>query len=213
MNDIIDVLSSYPAIVPSVLLIVLLLLGLLAAVGLFDAHHTGMDIDHDAGDFNSAGDVDIGSDMFSALGVGKVPLYLIASSVIFPWWVLTMIGQIYLMPLLSVIPVWISGSVVLAIALAGALPIAIRIIRPLKPFFIRKIDGARAVDFVGRPCKIITGSVGERFGQAEVRIDNGAPHVLQVYATHENTMTRGSGALILSFDPHLKRYEVEAYDG
>jgi hypothetical protein len=213
MSEIIDVLSSYPAIVPSVLLIVLLLLGVLAAVGLFDAHHTGMDLDHDLGDFNSAGDVDISTDMLSALGVGKVPLYLIASAVIFPWWILTMIGQIYLMPLLSVIPVWISGTVLMLMALAAALPIAIRIIRPLKPFFIRKVDGARAVDFIGRPCKIITGSVSERFGQAEVRIDNGAPHILQVYASGENTMTRGSGALILSFDSTLKRYEVEAYDG
>jgi Protein of unknown function (DUF1449) len=207
MNEIYQAITHFPGIVPSVFLSVLLLLVLIAFFGLLDIHHTGTDWDlhHDADGVTDGG-------WLAALGFGRVPVFIIASSVIFIWWMITILGQLHLLPLIAVVPGWISGSVLLITAFVLSVRLSIYVIRPLKPFFIRPANATRPVDFVGRPCKIITGTVDERFGQAEVIITNGAPHVLQVFAHSGNSLTRGSTALILSFDKDRKRYEVESYD-
>ena len=204
MIEMFETLVSFPVVVPTALLAVLLILGLFAMLGVLDAHHTG-EFDFDA--HASAGE------LLPALGFGRVPIYLIASAVVFSWWVLVMAAQLFLLPLplLSALPIWLSGSIILLFTFYLAIQIAIRIIRPLKPYFLVPTGGAKPVDFIGRPCKIITGSVDARFGQAEVRIDSGAPHILQVYTVGENDLKRGSGALILSYDEQRKRYEVEPY--
>jgi Protein of unknown function (DUF1449) len=207
MIEIYEAITHFPGIVPSVFLSVLLLLVLIALFGLLDIHHTGTDWDfhHDTDGVTDGG-------WLAALGFGRVPVFIIASSVIFIWWMITILAHIHLLPRLSFIPSWIAGSALIVVALVLSVRLSIYVIRPLKPLFTRPASGTRPTDFVGRPCKIITGTVDEKFGQAEVIVASGAPHVLQVFAHDGNALTRGSTALILSFDPDRKRYEVETYD-
>jgi hypothetical protein len=209
MNELYNAITHFPGIVPTVLLSILLLMVLIAFLGLFDIHHTGTDVDFHHHDVDADGLHQDG--WLAALGFGRVPIFIILASVIFIWWMLTLLGQLHLMPLLPKFSHWIVGTFVLALALVAAVRLSIFVIRPLKPLFNRKFDGARPTDFIGRPCKIVTGSVDQKFGQAEVIIDAGAPHVLQVYAQVPNQLAKGSSALILSFDASLKRYEVEPY--
>jgi hypothetical protein len=211
MNEILNAISSFPGVVPTILLGVLLVFGLLALLGALDIHHVGsaewgLDLNHD-------GHSD-GPEIFAALGFGRVPIFVIASAIGVPWWILTVAAQLFIAPRLPQIaglPGWIAGAVLLGLSFAVALRIAISMVRPLKPVFADRGEGARTLDFVGRACKIVTGSVDESFGQADVP-DVGAPHRLQVYARTPNTLVRGSAALILSYDAHKKKYEVEAYD-
>jgi hypothetical protein len=210
MNDIVNAITSFPGLVPTILLGVLMVFGLLAIVGMLDVHHVGadwgVDITHD-------GHSD-GPEIFAALGFGRVPMFVIASAIIVSWWILLIALQLFLVPHLPSIPAlprWPAGALLLALTFALALRIAVAIVRPLKPIFADRGASARAPDFVGRACKIATGSVAEKFGQAEVTI-SGAPHMLQVFARTPNSLTRGSNALILSYDAEKKRYEVESYD-
>lgn len=211
MNEILNAITSFPGIVPSIILAVLMVFGLLAIAGFLDIHHVGPDwgIDlHHGIDLNH--DVDATPEMLVALGFRRMPFFIVVSSIGFAWWVVTMVAQLYIVPLIP-LPNWITGLIVLLGAFVVALPLAAMVVRPLKPIFADRGEGARAPDFVGRACKIVTGSVDEKFGQAEVIVD-AAHHILQVSAHTPNALTRGSSALILQYDASIKRYEVEAYE-
>jgi hypothetical protein len=101
---------------------------------------------------------------------------------------------------------------VLLVALFLALPIAARCVRPLQPVFAQRGAVAAKRDLIGSVCRITTGTVDERFGQAEIKTES-APLVVQVYARTPNELQKGSTALILSFDSQRGRFEVESYSG
>ena len=208
MDELFQALTQFPGVIPSILLGAVIVMGLLAIVGFLDLEHVGpewhIDVNHD-------GHVDAAPDMLVALGFGGLPFYMVLSSITLCWWILTSAAQIYLLSWLP-LPLWLSGGVVLLLALIAALPLAAALVRPLKPVFARRGEAARPVDFIGRPCKVLTGSVDENFGQAEVIMEAGAHHNIKVFARTPNELVRGSGALILSFDATLGRFEVEAYE-
>jgi hypothetical protein len=208
MTEILQAIISFPGIVPSVLLAVLIIFGLFAIAGLLDLQHIGpdwhIDIDHDG----HAGGL---PDLLVAIGFGRMPFFIVVSAIAFVWWALLMTAQLYVVPLIP-LPTWLTGVLLLIGSFVAALPIAAVLIRPLKPLFADRGKGAKPLDFVGRACKIATGSVDEKFGQAQVSIDAGSHHVVQVWARTPNLLKRGSSALILQFDPNTKRYEVESYD-
>ncbi len=214
MNEILNAIISFPGIVPSIILAVLIIFGLFAIAGFLDIHHVGPDwgIDlHHGIDLNHDGHADAAPEMLVALGFGRMPFFVVVSSIGFAWWAVTMAAQIYLVPLIP-LPNWITGAIVLVLAFFIALPMAAMVIRPLKPIFADRGEGARPLDFVGRACKIVTGSVDEKFGQAEVIVDAGVHHIVQVNARSPNSLVRGSTALILQYDADTKRFEVEPYD-
>lgn len=208
MDDIFKVISEFPGLIPSVLLGAVIVMGLLAIVGFLDLDHVGpewhIDVNHD-------GHTDAAPDMLVALGFGGLPFYMVLSSITLCWWMLTSAAQIYLLSWLP-LPLWLSGTGALLLSLVLALPLAAMLVRPWKPIFAKRGTAARPVDFVGRPCKILTGTVDEKFGQAEVVMEAGAHHNIKVYARTPNALKRGDGALILSFSAELGRFEVEAYD-
>ena len=214
MNEILNAITSFPGIVPSVILAVLIVFGLFAIAGFLDLHHVGPDwgIDlHHGIDLNHDGHSDVAPDMLVALGFRRMPFFIVISAIGFAWWIVTMVAQLYLVPLIP-LPSWITGALVLIAAFVLAVPLAAMVVRPLKPIFADRGEGARSLDFVGRACKIVTGSVDEKFGQADVVVDAGAHHILQVSARTPNSLTRGSSALILQYDADTKRFEVEPYD-
>ena len=208
MDEVFQAITHFPGLIPSILLGVVLILGLLAVIGLLDLDHVGPEWHID---FNHDGHTEATPDFLVSLGLGGVPFYVVLSSVSLCWWVLTSAAQIYVLQWLP-LPIWLSGSVVLVLAFVFALPLAAMLIQPMKPLFARRGESARPIDFIGRPCKILTGTVDERFGQAEVILEAGAHHNIKVYARTPNGLARGHGALILSFDAKLDRFEVEAYD-
>jgi hypothetical protein len=218
MNEIINAIISFPGIVPSVLLGVVIIFGLFAIAGLLDLEHVGphwhFDVDH-PGDFNHLGGHDGHahglSELLVSIGFGRMPFFVVISAITFVWWALLMTAQLYLVPWIP-LPNWLTGALLLVASFLMALPIAAMLIQPLKPIFADRGKGARPLDFVGRACKILTGNVDEKFGQAEVSVDPGSHHVVQVWARTPNSLIRGSSALILHFDASSKRFEVEAYD-
>ena len=208
MNEIINAIISFPGIVPSVLLAVLMIFGLISLLGLLDFHHIGPDWHID---FNHDAHVDGIPDLLVSIGFGRMPFFIVISAIVFAWWVLLMTAQLYVVPLIP-LPNWLTGVLVLIGSFLAALPIAAMIVKPLKPLFANRDDGARPLDFIGRACKISTGSVDEKFGQAVVNVNAGSHHVVQVWARTPNALIRGSNALILQFDASSKRFEVESYD-
>lgn len=207
MQDFLEALTHYPGIVPSVLIGVLLLFWLAAIVGALDFERVGPDW---LGDSDVGGSSDGAPPTLLAMGFSGLPFSVVISAVGFAWWLLTMLAAQYLAPLLP-LPGWLAGSVLLLGMLVLAVPIAAMLVRPLKPLFVVHHGNSKR-NLIGRPCRILTLRVDEHFGQAEVRIDNGVPLNVRVRARSPNSLTRGSGALIIDLDASSGRFDVEPYE-
>lgn len=208
MTSFVYALSHYPGIIPSILIGALLVFWLLAVLGMLDFDHVGPDW---LGGHGHGHDVDGDGvpQTLMALGLDKLPLSIVLSGVAFYWWLLTMLGTGFIVNGLP-FPVWISGSLVLLGALLVSLPIAGLTLRPLRPLFVVH-KGVTQESVFGKVAKVLTLTVDERFGQAEVIVGQGNVINLRVYAHTPNTLTKGSSALIIDLDALSGRYRVEAY--
>lgn len=204
----VGLLTSYPAFLPSVLIGVLLVFWLLAIVGLLDFDSIGPD--WLGGGHHHHADAEGLPDMLLALGLDRLPFSIVVSGVAFFWWLLTMLGGALLLPLL-LLPQWITGTLLLLAALVVAALLASLALRPLKPLFtVHEYSAQQSA--IGKRCRILTLSVEENFGQAEVEMGSGTRLTLQVFAQQPNDLVRGVQAVVVGFDAQRKRYRVAAFD-
>lgn len=207
MTEFLQSLTHFPGIVPSVLIGVLLVFWLLAILGALDFEHFGPDWlgehDHDLDGHGTPG-------MLMALGFERLPFSVVLSAIGFVWWVLSMLAAQYLLDWIP-LPLWLAGSLLLLGALIASLPLAGMLVRPLKPLFtVHTVHRERSV--IGRPCRILTLSVDENFGQAEVQMDQGTPLNIRVRARTPNTLTRNGRGIIIDHHAESGRFEVEAWE-
>lgn len=203
----VDLVTHYPGLPPSIVIGVLLVFWLLTIAGLLDLDSIGPDWlgghhHHEAGDGLP--------DMLLALGLDRLPFSIVISGVAFYWWLLTMLAAALLLPL-SPLPPWLGGTLVLIVALIIAVVLASFSLRPLKPLFAVNENVTRE-SAIGRSCRILTLSVEEDFGQAEVEMGSGTRLTLQVCAAQPNALSRGKQAVVLDFDARRRRYRVAEFE-
>lgn len=217
MSSLFAALTSFPAVVYTVLLGVVLVYWLLAIIGLVD-FEAGADVDigadaADAGDIGDAGDG--GPEGLSGLaawlvafGLNGVPFSIIVSLLALVGWFLTGMASLTLLPLVPDALRWAAGAGVLLAAAALSIVIAAQLVRPMRGLFVthRAISNAA---LVGQVCKVLTGVVDERQGRAEVA-QRGAGINIRVWAPAPNSLRRGDAALITEYDPARQRYRIDA---
>lgn len=217
MSSLFAALTSFPAVVYTVLLGVVLVYWLLAIIGLVD-FEAGADVDigadaADAGDIGDAGDG--GPEGLSGLaawlvafGLNGVPFSIVVSLLALVGWFLTGMASLTLLPLVPDALRWTAGAGVLLAAAALSIVIAAQLVRPMRGLFVthRAISNAA---LVGQVCKVLTGVVDERQGRAEVA-QRGAGINIRVWAPAPNSLRRGDAALITEYDPARQRYRIDA---
>ena len=217
MSSLFAALTSFPAVVYTVLLGVVLVYWLLAIIGLVD-FEAGADVDigadaADAGDVGDAGDG--GPEGLSGLaawlvafGLNGVPFSIVVSLLALVGWFLTGMASLTLLPLVPDALRWAAGAGVLLAAAALSIVIAAQLVRPMRGLFVthRAISNAA---LVGQVCKVLTGVVDERQGRAEVA-QRGAGINIRVWAPAPNSLRRGDAALITEYDPARQRYRIDA---
>lgn len=217
MSSLFAALTSFPAVVYTVLLGVVLVYWLLAIIGLVD-FEAGADMDigadaADAGDIGDAGDG--GPEGLSGLaawlvafGLNGVPFSIVVSLLALVGWFLTGMASLTLLPLVPDALRWAAGAGVLLAAAALSIVIAAQLVRPMRGLFVthRAISNAA---LVGQMCKVLTGVVDERQGRAEVA-QRGAGINIRVWAPAPNSLRRGDAALITEYDPARQRYRIDA---
>lgn len=201
-----QLLTSYPSLLPSIVIGVLLVFWLLTIAGLLDMDSFGPDW------LGGSEDADVSGlpEMLLALGLDRLPFSIVISGVAFYWWLLTMLATALLLPLVP-LPLWATGTLVLIAALVAAVLAASVSLRPLKPLFVVNENVTRE-SAIGRRCRILTLSVEDNFGQAEVEMGSGTRLTLQVYAAQPNRLVRDSQAVVLEFDARRKRYLVAEFE-
>ncbi len=146
--------------------------------------------------------------IFSALGFHRVPLTVSISFIVFFGWILCYLGMAHLPDILpATVPALAVSLAVGFGSLFVAIPPASVAARPLAPVFhIHKASTRRS--FIGHECELLTGRVDKRFGQAEIA-DGGAGLTVQVRCDHENELSKGGKALVVSFDEDREAYIIE----
>lgn len=140
----------------------------------------------------------------------SVPITVTASVLTVFTWLLCVVGVRLLPSGVEGLSGWLMGSVVLiASAVLSLVPTAV-VIRPLGRFF--RVHGAKSHrELVGRVCDVTTGTVGPKFGQARLKVED-LDLIVQVRHEKPDVLSRGDRALIVSWDPSREAFVVEPYD-
>ncbi|WP_426106052.1 ubiquinone biosynthesis protein [Massilia sp. TSP1-1-2] len=212
---ILQLLTSFPTAVPTVLLAVLMIYWLMSIVGIVDlgdalhAHHghlDGIDAAHGATDLP---DLHSLAGYLVALGLGGVPLSVVASVLVFFTWLGTALLHNYVIVYLPLETVrMLCGVAVLLFTAALSIPIAARVIKPMRGLFVKHVARSNS-SLVGLECKIVTGKVDPGFGRAEVA-DSGGGINIRVWASEPNGLRKNSRAIIVAYDETSRQYEVQA---
>ncbi|MFP4601008.1 MAG: hypothetical protein ACLFVJ_22360 [Persicimonas sp.] len=224
MTEFLNIALSFPTVIFSGMLILVVMYWLMAIVGAvdielfdfdFEFDEVDVDIDFDADvDADIDADVDAGSHggflhaMMAAIGLGRVPVTIIGSILTLVSWFLCFTAVNYLGPILGT-GVFVGLGVVIGSVIVG-LPITSLFTHPLKGLFeIHTKTGGHSL--VGKLCKVTSGRVTETFGRGEVD-DGGAGLLVSIRCETAGALTRGSRALLIEYDADAEVFFVEPYD-
>lgn len=164
--------------------------------------------DHVEGAFDAAHGPDGMAGIVAALKLRSVPATVVLSAVLLFSWLFTMLGARGVEALLPEPGV---GLTVAKIALVTLAPVLALLPTSLvvRPL-ARVFTPPRATThdaLVGRLCTIRTGAVTERFGEATLE-DGGAGVVVRVRAPAEEKLARGDQAVIVGYDAEKEEFTV-----
>ncbi|WP_326660209.1 hypothetical protein [Streptomyces sp. NBC_00385] len=196
MQEFLTATQSFPAVLFSAALVVVIAFWLLVLAGAADHHSFDADLDTDLA------------------GIGGVPVTVSVSVMVAVGWFSALTGSVLLHRGDT------TGTVRAALALGilvGALLVAWAVVRLLvrhfRRFFADQPPPSRQ-DFLGRVCTIRTGSVGTDFGQAEVAAADGSTAIVQVrqLAPADDALSAGSPGLLYAYDAVGEFFWVSPYD-
>lgn len=188
----------------------------------FDGHGHG-DVGHH-GDFD-LGDGDVGdghaghdghghgdglSGILAALKLRSAPLTVTLSMLTAFSWLFSVLGMQLAIAHLAPENLGFVRVAVLLLAPILALPFTSLAIRPLAPVFAMPRSVQRT-DLVGKVCRIRTGTVTERFGEATVE-DGGAGLVVRVRVDGGEPLARGDHAVIVAYDEDAHEFTIAKLD-
>jgi hypothetical protein len=144
--------------------------------------------------------------LFLTLKLRNVPMTLVLSVWLLFSWTITSLLQASVLSKITFLPPWLGGTAVALGALVVSLPVTSVFVRPLGRILkVEKPTSKNAI--IGQVVKIDTSRVDDSFGSAKAE-DGGAGLIIRVRCEGENNLTRGSKALVVSYDAKRDAYEV-----
>ncbi len=236
MAGLLALLVSYPAVVYTVALGVVLVYWLFVVLGAVHidtshadgaldgaldggdvggGHHGDVGGDHggDVGDGDAGGDHAGEGDtpggslgMLAALKLRSVPATVSLSFIILFAWIIAVMGMNWATRALPTVSPTLLGTAILLLAPVLALPLTSLAIRPLAPLFKHR-TATRQKELVGKICVVRTGTVDDTFGEATLE-DGGAGLVVRVRIDAGDALKRGEQAVIVGFDEEKDAFLV-----
>jgi hypothetical protein len=194
---------TFPTVVFSVLLIIVILFWLITIVGLADIDMFEADVELET-QANTASTLGI----FNNLGLSEVPLTVSASIIIMTAWLISIYSQAwFLAEFKSHSLYYVFGALIILACSIISLPISALITKPLRRFFTSK-QTANKHDFIGLECTIATSKVTQTFGQARVTLQ-GAEQLIEIRVqdpTHQFNL--GDTALLIEHLVDSRSYVI-----
>lgn len=204
MNQFISLITTFPAIVPTFLLAVVVLYWLLVLIGAMDLDILEMDVDLDI-------DVEGGSEGLAGFlvnwGLTGVPVSIVISMITSTVWLLTTIASSLILPLIPFDGLrWVAGLIILAVLFALTIPLTAQMIRPMRGMF-RAHQAVKKGSLIGSECVVKTLSVRKDFGQGELT-DGEAGLLLDIIANEPNDIAKGDTVILIEYDENRDCYLV-----
>ncbi|MCH7229398.1 YqiJ family protein [Glycomyces sp. L485] len=173
MSEFLTIALSFPPIVFSFGLIVVVLYWITVIVGALDV---------DIVDFGTDSDVEVeaGGSFWSAFGFGAVPFTVVLSLWITLGWIVTVLGTTWVHSAEEIfIPTAATGTATLVAGIGVGMLGAKLLSRPLSKIFADAPATAHR-DLIGKVCVVRTGTVTVESGQAEMTEEDGTVHLINV---------------------------------
>ena len=194
---VLEVSFGFPTVIFTTLLLISLgYWALTTGLGIGDAD-ADLDIDTDV-------DVDVDGEAFGigaalrALDLHLLPISLGITIISAVGWVVSVSSALLLTSSGGSTGALVGLLIIMGAVVAGVF-VTGRVGHLLRPVFTNP-PAIRRRDLVGRLCTVTTGRVDSDFGQAETLDTEQSTHVIQVRCDVQNSLTKGSPALIVSVD-------------
>lgn len=218
MPEFLSSLVAWPTAVFTVGLGTAAMYWLLVIVGMFDlglhghadtdaASHADSHGDHHGGGHDSHG---FWHGFLDFLAVGTVPISFSATLVLLAGWVLSLLGNQMLAPLMTtVLPAWLFGTLLLIAVLAVSLPLAAIGLLPFKTIFKHLNDGGQVHKrgLVGRIARITSATADRSFGTATCDYE-GDEHVIHVTTRDDLRFAKGDQVVVVDYDDEADRFLI-----
>lgn len=209
-------LASFPVVVYTFLMAIIICYWLLALLGAVDIEMFDLNFDVDL-DLEIDGDVGVDSHSTGLSGVTGfmlkwgltgVPVTVVVSILIAFSWLICYVVYSIIYPLIPLdIVKTIFGIVLLAMSFVFAIPLTSWIIRPLKKVFITH-DAVKKSSLIGSECMVKTGSVTPSFGQATYD-DGGAGMIFDVRAPEDEGIKKGDLVVLVEYNEDEGSYQIK----
>jgi len=194
-------ISSFPTVVYTTFLVVVIGYWLLALTGTFDldSFDIGVDIDIDVdGDVNSLGGI---AGLLTTLGLTGVPITIVVSLLMLNAWITCYFLSLFVPTFpqsISFILITINIGVAIVSFIVSILFTA-TMIRPLRGLFRKVHQLPKSVSLLGSTCRIRSSRVDHTFGEAECQYE-GASLIIKVRAMDNETFSTGDRVVVIEHD-------------
>lgn len=203
MNEFLQFCFSWPTVIPSVLMSVVLAYWLLMILGAFDLEFLDFDLDVDADPGADVTVVDWGMLGLKWLNIGDVPLMFWLTAFAFPAWIsATFFNRGLVDPNTMEIARALARDTFIGLFAAKLLT------QPIKGK-LKHVEPNPAAGLIGEIVTITSSEVTTEFGQAQYHTGNGAPLNLNV-RTLEGVVAKAESARIVDYSPESHLYFVQS---
>jgi len=205
MEVFVNNITSFPVVVFTFILAIVICYWLLAMIGAVDIEMFDVDMDLDT-EVDAHGLSGVTGFLLKC-GLTGVPVTVVVSILVASAWLVCYILVSTLFPLLP----WdtlrtLFGVAILLVSFVLAIPITAQFIRPMKGIFISH-SAAKKSSFIGQECLVKTGSVNEKFGQAEFE-DGGAGMLFDIRAHAADNIKKGDWVVLQDYNTDDGSYWV-----
>jgi len=217
METFIANITSFPVVVFTFLLMIVLFYWVMAMVGVVDIDVLDADIEVDfeaSTDFETEVSINPDAEGLSGIagfmlnwGLTGVPITVVISLLIVTAWLLSYIVVSLLFPLIPLTLIkYLIGAVLIVVCFALAIPITALSIRPFKGFFIAH-TAVKKQSLIGQEVEVKTGTVNEEFGQGILE-DGEAGMILDIRAPADKGIKKGDTVILIEYIEEKESYNV-----
>jgi len=188
-----------------------LIIWLFSFLGLFHFH---ADLNHEP-HLELDGHAHFADSFLEMLGVGKVPLSLVMTVIMFTfgwsglagYFIIEKVFPVAVLNFILTIPLLAIFSLFFSFLFTALLA------KPLKKIFQDYGEATKSEDLIGKIAIITTNSVSKDFGSATVKLDSGVSVEVDIRSPQENSeLNYGAEVLLVGFDSKDNYYLIEALE-
>tara|TARA_R110001583_G_scaffold188860_2_gene351317 strand:+ start:11977 stop:12609 length:633 start_codon:yes stop_codon:yes gene_type:complete len=196
-------ITSYPTIIYTIFLLIIIVFWFLTVAGLFDVNILDFDFDVDVSNVGGALGVLV------TLGLTGVPFTLVLSIIALYSWTISslLVSLTTFINIPSDLVMFLFNSVVLLIAIAFAIPLTAKTIRPLRKFFRTVNQGPTQESLMGKTCRVRSSYIDHRFGEIECSRD-GASLILNARTKEGSKYSTNQLVVIIDYSKQNNTYFV-----